>query len=272
MATRGEGQNGNGGRVRRIALRAGLPAALAAAAALALLVAMPDTFLGGSAPRGDASGPAVTDHPDAERFASSVVADADETWGALFDSRGESWTPPAWVFHEGVVNSACGVGRGPFYCDADRRLYIDVTFLDALDRKVDGDARFAQSYVVAHLVAHHVQAVTGAADRVRAMTDNLGPDEARALTNRLELQADCLAGVWARRARQRDGAAERTDIEASLAAVAELGAELRAEEADGDVLDSLTHASAEQRAQWFRRGAQDGDIAVCDTFSNDTSS
>lgn len=263
-----QGGNRAGGAVG-VARRYG-PLLLLAVAGLTLLVVQPDTILGKNRQLAEGT-VAANEYPKIAQFASTALVDTTKTWTAVLAEREERYEPPTSTMFAETVSSTCtgdAVAEGPFYCVQNRRIYVDLAFLDTLANRVDGQAGLAQAYVVAHLVGHHVQNLLGATDKVRERQDGMTPPEAEALTVRLELQADCLAGVWASRTTWMRGVVSSANVEQGLNAVAELGAEIAESKSEnGAVPDSFTHASAEQRARWFRRGAQDGDIDKCDTLA-----
>jgi predicted metalloprotease len=157
---------------------------------------------------------------------------------------------------------------GPFYCPLDRKIYIDLAFYDLLKRRFDAPGDFAQAYVIAHEVGHHVQKLLGVADKVQELKDSLGESDANALQVRLELQADCLAGVWANLNDQLRSRLEPGDVEEGLHAASQIGDDMMQRRAQGYVVpDAFTHGTSEQRVRWFRTGLKSGDIATCDTFN-----
>jgi predicted metalloprotease len=210
--------------------------------------------------------------PQAE-FISVVLADTEETWRAVFRQRGQAYVPPVLVLFGGATQSACGVGRsevGPFYCPTDRKVYLDLSFFRELDQRFDAPGDFAQAYVVAHEVGHHVQNMLGISEKVTAARSNADDRRANALSVRLELQADCYAGVWGHYAAQR-GLLEPGDAEEGLNAAAAIGDDRLQRMARGQVVpESFTHGSSADRVQWLRRGLDNGTIEACDTFSNGT--
>jgi predicted metalloprotease len=203
-------------------------------------------------------------------FVARVVGDTEDFWGQTFRSMGATYTPPRVVLYHGVTQSACGVARsavGPFYCPNDREVYLDTDFFDELHRRFGAPGEFAQAYVIAHEIGHHVQNLTGTMRRVDARESQLGERGRNALSVRLELQADCYAGVWAASARQR-GLVDASDVQSGLRAAAAVGDDEIQRRTQGRVVpDSFTHGSAEQRAHWFTIGLQSGKMQSCDTFS-----
>lgn len=206
---------------------------------------------------------------DLEQFVSVVLADTEETWGAIFEAAGEDYPEPTLVLFSGAVRSACGTASaavGPFYCGGDRKLYIDLDFFEELRRRFQAPGDFAQAYVIAHEVGHHVQNVLGILGRVSQRQQGVAQTEANALSVRLELQADCLAGIWAHDTRQK-GLLEQGDLEEALNAASQIGDDAIQERTQGYVVpDSFNHGTSAQRARWFRTGLEEGRIEACDTF------
>jgi hypothetical protein len=203
-------------------------------------------------------------------FVSVVLADTEDTWDALFRQAGAQYQYPKLVLFSGAVQSACGFAQaavGPFYCPADRKVYIDLAFYrDLRDRfKAPGD--FAQAYVIAHEVGHHVQNLLGIADRVHGAQQRASPERANDLSVRMELQADCLAGIWAHHANRSRQILEQGDVEEALNAASQIGDDRMQMRARGYVSpESFTHGSAQQRVDWFGRGLESGDLDRCNTF------
>jgi hypothetical protein len=204
-------------------------------------------------------------------FASVVLADTEETWGAIFRERRRFYEPPKLVLFTDAVDSACGMAgaaTGPFYCPGDHKLYVDLSFFGELDQRFGAPGDFAQAYVIAHEVGHHVQNLLGIEGKVRAARGRAGEREANRLSVRLELQADCLAGVWGNRAEKSRRLLEPGDLEEALRAASAIGDDRLQRETRGRVVpDSFTHGTSAQRVSWFRRGFESGDIGRCDTFS-----
>ena len=205
------------------------------------------------------------------QFAAVVLADTEETWPGLFANLGARYVPPKLVLFNDAVSSACGFNSaavGPFYCPGDSKVYIDLGFFSELERRFGAPGDFAQAYVLAHEVGHHVQNQLGISAEVRRRQSRMSRSDANAMSVRVELQADCLAGVWAHLAHRDRQLLEPGDVEEGLAAAAAIGDDNIQRQSRGYVSpESWTHGSSEQRVRWFRRGLQSGDPDVCDTFS-----
>jgi predicted metalloprotease len=218
-------------------------------------------------PQAETTDPAVTD--EMRDFVATVLADTEDTWQAIFAASGEDYPEPTLTLFSGQVSSGCGLANaavGPFYCPADQNLYIDLSFYDELRRRFGAPGDFAQAYVLAHEVGHHVQNVLGILPDVQRRQRQLGEVEANALSVRAELQADCFAGIWAHHTERR-GLLEEGDIEEALNAAEAVGDDALQRQAQGYVVpDSFTHGTSEQRAAWFRRGLESGAVVSCDTF------
>jgi predicted metalloprotease len=208
---------------------------------------------------------------EAAAFVSVVLGDTEDTWREQFRTMGRTYRDPKLVLFSGAVQSACGFAQaavGPFYCPADEKLYIDLAFFDELRARFGAPGDFAQAYVIAHEVGHHVQNLLGISDKIQAARQRLDESEGNALSVRLELQADCLAGVWARNADKARQILEQGDVEEGLGAASAVGDDRLQRQAGRYVTpESFTHGSSEQRVSWFRRGLQNGDMAACDTFA-----
>lgn len=205
------------------------------------------------------------------RFASMVLADTEDTWGAIFQNGGRQYREPKLVLYTGATRSACGVGQaemGPFYCPADAKVYLDLAFFDELHNRFRAPGDFAQAYVIAHEIGHHVQNLLGVSEKVQQARERLSERQANQLSVRLELQADCLAGVWAHHADRSRKVLEAGDVDEALGAAAAIGDDRLQKQAQGyAVPDSFTHGSAAQRVRWFRQGLEQGSLRACDTFS-----
>jgi len=202
---------------------------------------------------------------------SVVLASTEDVWRELFAARGAAYVEPRLVLFRDEVDSACGSATaavGPFYCPGDSKVYLDLTFFDELSQRFGAPGDFAQAYVIAHEVGHHVQNLLGVSDKVSAAQQRLAQGEANGLSVRLELQADFYAGVWAHHAQRLQDLLEPGDMDEALAAATAIGDDTLQREAQGRVVpDSFTHGTSEQRAAWFKRGFQTGDMAAGDTFA-----
>ncbi|MGI9304721.1 MAG: KPN_02809 family neutral zinc metallopeptidase [Gammaproteobacteria bacterium] len=204
------------------------------------------------------------------QFVSVVLADTEDTWGALFENGGSRYQPPKLILFSDYVQSACGMSSaasGPFYCPGDYQVYIDLGFFRELSRMgAPGD--FAQAYVIAHEVGHHIQNLVGTANEVRRMQGQSGRTQANALSVLMELQADCYAGVWANHAHRARNILEQGDIEEGLQAAASIGDDRLQRQAGRAVHpESFTHGSSRQRVRWFRTGLESGSAEACNTFA-----
>jgi predicted metalloprotease len=227
---------------------------------------------GNLAPAQTAQSPA-TFSPEEEKlkeFMSVVLADTEDVWGTLFQGSGKAYAQPTLVLFSGAVQSACGhaeAAMGPFYCPADQKLYLDMSFFNDLAQRHDAPGDFAQAYVLAHEVGHHVQTLLGVSEQVHAARSRASEAEGNALQVRMELQADCFAGVWAHHANRQRQILEPGDTEEALAAAAGVGDDRLQKQARGFVVpESFTHGSSAQRMHWFKRGMESGDPGQCDTF------
>ncbi len=202
-------------------------------------------------------------------FSTAVLGDTEDVWSAIFKAMGSRYVPPKLVLYRGVTASACGratAAVGPFYCPGDHDLYLDTSFFNELHTRFGATGEFAQAYVIAHEVGHHVQNLLGTMDRVQAQMQRGDERSAKALSVRLELQADCYAGVWGFYAQKRN-LIDAQDVDSGLRAAAAVGDDRIQKRTQGYVVpDSFTHGSAEQRTQWFKTGLESGDWRDCDTF------
>ncbi|WP_407278886.1 neutral zinc metallopeptidase [Aromatoleum evansii] len=205
------------------------------------------------------------------RFASMVLADTEDTWGAIFSAGGGQYREPRMVLYTGATRSACGVGQaamGPFYCPADQKVYLDLSFFNELKDRFRAPGDFAQAYVIAHEVGHHVQNLLGISDKVQRARERVSERQGNQLSVRLELQADCLAGVWAHHADRSRQVLEAGDVEEALGAATAIGDDQLQRQSQGRVMpDSFTHGSSAQRVRWFRIGLEKGSLKACDTFN-----
>jgi uncharacterized protein len=218
------------------------------------------------------SGPGAPGQGDeTKEFVARVLGDTEDTWRGLFQRMGGEYQPPRLVLFRGAVESACGFASaavGPFYCSADRRVYLDRSFFEDLAAKFAAPGEFARAYVIAHEIGHHVQNLTGVTEKVAAERGRAGGSRGNALSVALELQADCLAGVWGHYARRRN-LLDPGDVEAGLQAAAAIGDDRIQRQSRGYVSpESFTHGSSEQRVRWFRTGLDGGDAGQCDTFAS----
>ena len=206
------------------------------------------------------------------KFVRRVLADTEDVWDQIFKAAGRQYQTPTLVLFTGATRTACGTGQsamGPFYCPLDRKEYIDLSFYDDLKRRFRAPGDFAQAYVIAHEIGHHVQNILGIADRVMALKQNARSEaQANQLQVRMELQADCFAGVWASLNNQMRNRLEPGDIESGLNAAAAIGDDRLQKQAQGyAVPESFTHGSSAQRVRWFKRGLDTGQTQQCDTFN-----
>jgi len=213
--------------------------------------------------------PDLTNDPLAD-FVSVVLADTEDTWRAIFAEKGERYVDPTLVLFSDSVASACGMAQsavGPFYCPNDQKVYIDLSFYRDLQERFHAPGEFAEAYVIAHEVGHHVQNLLGISEQVRRHQQASDANEANRWSVRLELQADCFAGVWANRANAARNILEQGDVEQALKAAAAIGDDRLQREAQGRVTpDSFTHGTSGQRVRWFKRGIDSGSIDDCDTY------
>lgn len=200
-----------------------------------------------------------------------VIADTEDVWSTIFEGYGRRYQEPTLVLFSGSTRSACGLGQaamGPFYCPADQKAYIDLSFYDDLRTRFQAPGDFAQAYVIAHEIGHHVQNLLGISSEVRRMQQGVSEAEANQLSVRLELQADCLAGVWAARADEARGILEAGDVEEALHAASAIGDDRLQRQGRGSVVpESFTHGTSAQRQTWFQAGLSSGDPDRCDTFA-----
>lgn len=207
-----------------------------------------------------------------KQMLSKILANTEDTWGKLFSESGKQYENPKLVLFSDQVQSACGsasAAMGPFYCPGDHKLYLDMSFFHDLSTRFGAPGDFAQAYVVAHEVGHHVQNLLGIADKVHSAQQRTSEAEKNQLQVRMELQADCYAGIWAYRADQERHILETGDVEEALAAASGVGDDRLQQQSQGVVVpESFTHGSSKQRMTWFQRGAKSGDPRQCDTFKS----
>jgi predicted metalloprotease len=205
-------------------------------------------------------------------FVSVILADTEETWATLFRQKGMIYKEPRLVLFRSSVQSACGMAQsamGPFYCPGDQQVYIDLSFFEQLKNRFKAPGDFAQAYVIAHEVGHHIQTLVGTSSKVQASRNKLSTSEGNKLSVRQELQADCFAGVWANHANQTRQLLEVGDVDEGLTAASAIGDDTLQQQSQGYVSpDSFTHGSSTQRVKWFKIGLASGDMDSCDTFKN----
>jgi len=205
------------------------------------------------------------------KFVSTVLADTEDVWKEVFRQGGKAYQEPRLVLFRGSTPTACGTGQsamGPFYCPGDQKVYIDLVFYETLKNQLGAPGDFAQAYVIAHEVGHHVQNLLGITARMEETRQRVSQVQYNALSVRLELQADCLAGVWAHHAQKARQILEKGDIEEAMNAAARIGDDALQRAGGGQVVpDSFTHGTSAQRQRWFRTGIESGSVKACDTFS-----
>ncbi|TCQ80946.1 hypothetical protein EDF68_102233 [Ochrobactrum sp. BH3] len=209
---------------------------------------------------------------EATQFARTVLAETEDVWSGIFQSRGQTYTPPTMVLFSDGVRSACGMASsasGPFYCPGDRKLYLDLTFFNELANRFGASGDFANAYVISHEVGHHVQNLLGILPRFNKMRQQMNEAQANQMSVRVELQADCFAGVWGYYTDQK-GILEAGDLEEAINAAHQIGDDTLQKRSQGYVVpESFNHGTSAQRAKWFQRGFESGKIESCDTFSGD---
>jgi len=230
------------------------------------------SLLSGGAPQ-VAEAPAHKPPPDdpVAHFVSVVLADTEDVWGQIFQQRGGQYVPPKLVLFSGRTPTACGMGEtavGPFYCPGDQKVYLDLQFFQTMRERFHVASDFAEAYVIAHEVGHHVQNLTGITEKVDQMRRGASARKVNALSVRVELQADCFAGVWANHADRTRHILESGDVESALQAASAIGDDALQRQSRGTVVpDSFTHGTSEQRVRWFKRGIGSGDLNDCNTFA-----
>lgn len=223
---------------------------------------------GGAVVQQPAQAPPASDREAA--FVATVLADTEDVWHTVFRSGGQSYREPVLVLFRGAVPTACGTGQsamGPFYCPGDMKVYIDLGFFETLARQLGAPGDFAQAYVIAHEVGHHVQRLIGVTEKVDAMRGRVSEQQMNAMSVRVELQADCLAGVWTHHSQRGKGWLEQGDVAEAMNAAERIGDDALQRAGQGTVRpESFTHGSSAQRMRWFDRGMQSGQVAACNTF------
>jgi predicted metalloprotease len=220
-------------------------------------------------PQGPAQAPPADDAQ--ARFVSIVLADTEDTWKEIFKTANASYVDPKLVLFRGATQTACGTGQsamGPFYCPADSKVYLDMSFFQDMQTKLNAPGDFARAYVIAHEVGHHVQNLTGVSAKVGRERQRLSEVEGNRLSVRVELQADCYAGIWANHANRTRHILEAGDVESALNAATAIGDDMLQKKSQGQVVpDAFTHGSSAQRVRWFKRGLESGEPQACDTFA-----
>ena len=205
------------------------------------------------------------------KFVSTVLADTEDVWRQEFTKIGQTYQDPRLVLFRGATSTACGQGQaamGPFYCPGDQKVYIDLGFYETLKNRLGAPGEFAQAYVIAHEVGHHVQNLLGISEKMDAMRGRVSQTQYNALSVRLELQADCFAGVWAHKSQESRQTLEAGDIESAMNAAAKIGDDALQRANGGAVVpESFTHGTSAQRQRWFNSGLQSGSVKTCDTFA-----
>jgi predicted metalloprotease len=268
---RGEGGRGGFG----IGRGAGIATILLALAASYFFGIDPTVILGLFSGAGSPVAQSVPAHKppatdEMARFVSKVLADTEDTWRTIFRQAGRQYQDPKLVLFTGATPTACGTGQtamGPFYCSLDQKVYIDLAFYHDLKVRFKAPGDFAQAYVIAHEVGHHVQHLLGISDKVQAARSRASQTQANALSVRLELQADCLAGIWAHHADRMRNILEAGDIEEALTAASAIGDDRLQQRTRGyAVPDTFTHGTSAERVRWFKRGIESGALKQCNTF------
>jgi len=205
------------------------------------------------------------------QFVSRVLGSTEDVWTKVFQQSKAQYRAPTLVLYDGQVSSACGTGQaamGPFYCPGDQKVYIDLSFYETLRSQLGAPGDFAQAYVIAHEVGHHVQNLMGVTDKMEQMRQRVSEREYNALSVRLELQADCFSGIWAHHNHKTNAILEPGDVEEALNAAAAIGDDALQRKSQGMVVpDSFTHGTSEQRQRWFNKGLEGGNVQACDTFN-----
>jgi predicted metalloprotease len=269
-----EDRRGRSGGVRRTASGGGLGLLVLVLIGMVFGFNPLALFQGGGPAAPSMSGQPAPRPPGEEQladFVSVVLADTEDTWGQLFQSAGKRYPPPTLVLFSGVTQSACGnaqASTGPFYCPADQKLYIDLQFYQEMKTRYGAPGDFAQAYVIAHEVGHHVQTILGISQQVVQAQRRVSKTDANQMQVRMELQADCYAGIWAHHANRARHILEQGDVAEALNAAAAIGDDRMQQRSRGYVVpESFTHGSSQQRVTWFKRGLQTGSMQQCDTFN-----
>lgn len=209
---------------------------------------------------------------EAKAFVATVLAETEDTWNGIFQAAGETYQEPKLVLFRNGINSACGMASsasGPFYCPADQKVYLDMAFFDELAQRFDASGDFAEAYVIAHEVGHHVQNLLGILPKVNAQRQRMSEADSNQMSIRVELQADCFAGIWGKYTEQK-GLLEQGDLEEALNAATQIGDDTLQKRTQGYVVpESFNHGTSAQRSAWFKRGFDSGKLSSCDTFNSD---
>lgn len=228
---------------------------------------------GGSAPptQAQVQGQSIPKDDKQAAFVATVLASTEDVWTQVFKQGGANYQVPKLVLFRGSTPTACGMGQsamGPFYCPGDRKVYLDMEFFDTMSRQLGAPGEFARAYVIAHEVGHHVQTLLGATAKVDSQRGRISQREQNALSVRLELQADCYAGIWTRHSQQAKNWLNQSDIESALNAASQIGDDTLQQKQTGTVRpDAFTHGSSAQRVRWFTQGMNSASVQACDTFS-----
>jgi predicted metalloprotease len=237
---------------------------------LQILSGEPGGQVGSSYSQSQTSGSNAAPDDEMKKFVSIVLADTEDTWTGIFESMGKTYERPKLVMYSGRWNSACGQASaavGPFYCPTDRKVYLDTDFFHEMQSKFSAGGDFADAYVIAHEVGHHVQNLLGILPKFNQARAKMSETQANAMSVRVELQADCFAGIWGKYTQQ-NGILQSGDLEEALNAAHQIGDDALQKQAQGYVVpDSFTHGSSAQRMKWFKRGFDSGKLSACDTFS-----
>jgi predicted metalloprotease len=213
-----------------------------------------------------------TEEEERKAFVATVLAETEDTWNGIFQASGETYEEPKLVLFRDGINSACGSASsatGPFYCPGDHKVYLDMAFFDELAQRFDAAGDFAEAYVIAHEVGHHVQNLLGILPKVNAQRQRMSEADSNQMSVRVELQADCFAGIWGKYTEQK-GLLEQGDLEEALNAATQIGDDTLQKKTQGYVVpESFNHGTSEQRATWFKRGFDSGKLSACDTFNSD---
>jgi hypothetical protein len=227
---------------------------------------------GGAPPAQTGPAPAPPANDQLAKFVSTVLADTEDVWTKVFKEGGATYHDPKLVLFRGAIRTGCGAGQaamGPFYCPADQKVYIDLSFYETLKNQLGAPGEFAEAYVIAHEVGHHVQDELGITQQVEQARSRMNATQANALSVRVELQADCFAGVWANHSQKERNTIEPGDIESAMNAAAKIGDDALQKSAGRAVVpESFTHGTSAQRQHWFMAGYQNGTVKSCDTFNS----